>query len=588
LQHNLVSDLPNVADRQDKNLINPWGNGFGASPFWVGDNRTGLATLYDGTGAVQSLVVSIPSPTGATGGRVTGVILNAFSSNTAAFNVAPGKPPNFIFCTEDGVIAGWNPTADATHALVMLDNSKSGALYTGCALGGTAAAPLIFAANFSAGTVDVLDAGLNLNPGNFAHAFVNASIPAGFAPHNVHNLSGQLYVEYAKQDASKKLSVFGVGNGYVAVFDFNANLVKNLIMQGPLNAPWGVALAPASFGPFGGSLLIGNLGDGTINAFDQATGNPLGTLNDAAGKPISIQGLWEIAFGSGARNEDPGTLYFTSGPGTLGTATDPLYSHGLLGSIQAVPFFTSTNVLNSGSNLNTPIAPNTWVTIKGNGLSSVTATWNVTGTTLPTTTGGVSVSINGEAAPVSFVSNTQVNFLVPADIQGGTTAQIKVINNGLTSAAVNASVAFIAPSFFTLSPAASNGNLYVAATHANGQIVAPAGLLGANVTTSPAVPGETIALYGTGFGSAGNIAAGSPFGGFPLPLPVTPTIVIDGFVANVLFAGLIGPGLYQFNVTLPTAFIGPVRGPDALVVAFLGDEITQPNAFIRVSTGGTP
>ena len=580
LVHNLVSDLPNVADHQDKNLINPWGMGFGASPFWVGDNGTGLSTLYNGTGTPNAaLIVNIPGAGGKmTGGHVTGVIFNSFSSNKAAFNVATGTPSSFLFCTGDGVIVGW-AGADADQAVSLFDNSKSGAEYEGCALGGTATTPYIFAANFSNGTVDVYDGGLNLNPGAFAKAFVNTAIPAGYAPFNVHNLNGQLYVEYAKQDTTKKTQVFGAGNGYVAVFDMNGNLISNLIMQGALNAPWGVALAPASFGAFGGDLLIGNLGDGTINAFNPTTGAQVGTLDDPTGKPISLPGLWEIAFGSGAQLEDPGVLYFTAGPGTLGTATDPLFSHGLLGSIDAVPFFTSANILNAGSNLPGVIAPNTWVAIKGNGLSPATATWNVTGATLPTATGGVGVSVNGEAAPVLFVSNTQVNFLVPSDISPGT-AKIVITDNGLTSATVTATVAFLAPSFFTLSPAATNGDLYIAATHISGQVVAPAGLLGATVTTAPAAAGETIVLYGTGFGQTSPAIPNGQVNPLPLALPVDPTIVIDGYVANVTFAGVVSPGLYQFNVQVPAAV---THGQDALVVALLGDSVSQANAFIPIA-----
>lgn len=580
LVHNLVSDLPNVADHQDKNLINPWGNAFGATPFWVSDEGTGLATLYTGVGAPNATrIVSIPSAGGTkTGGHVTGAIFNSFSSNTAAFDVATGTPPSFMFCTADGLIIGW-AGADANQAVTLFDNSKSGAEYLGCALGGTSTAPFIFAANFSAGTVDVYDLNLNLDPGNFAHAFVDASIPAGYAPFNVVNLNGQLYVEYAKQDPTKKLQVFGAGNGYVAVFDMNGNLISNLIMQGALNAPWGVALAPASFGAFGGDLLIANLGDGTINAFNPTTGAQAGALDGPTGAPISIQGLWSIAFGSGAQSEDTGTLYFTAGPGTLGTATDPLYSHGLLGSIQAVPFFTSANILNAGSNLNGVIAPNTWVAIKGNGLSPVTANWNVTPPALPTTTGGVSVTVNGEAAPVLFVSNTQVNFLVPADTGVGT-AQIKIIDNGLTSAAVNATVAFTAPSFFTITPAASNGDLYIAATHLSGETVAPVALLGATVTTAPATAGETIVLYGTGFGQTSTPIPNGQVIATPLALPVNPTIVIDGYVANVIFAGVVSPGLYQFNVQVPAAV---THGQDALVVALLGDATTQAGAFIPIA-----
>jgi len=572
LQHNLVSDLPGVADHQDKNLINPWGNGFTTSPFWVGDNGSGLATIYSGIGVPSSTVVNIPSPGGVvTGGHVTGVIQNTFGSNTAAFTVS-GKAASFLFCTGDGIIAGWAPSIDATHARVLFDNSASGGNYTGCALGGTAAAPFIFAANFSNGTVDVFDAGLNLYPGAFAHAFVDAAIPAGYAPFNVHLLGGQLYVEYAQQSPSKKTQAFGAGKGYVAVFDLNGNLISNLISQGPLNAPWGVALAPATFGPFGGDLLIGNLGDGTINAFNLTTGVQVGTLNGPGGVPISIQGLWEIAFGDGAQSEDPGTLYFTAGPGTLGTATDPLYSHGLLGSIQAVPFFTGTNVLNGGSLLPGPISPGEWVTIKGNGLAPTTVTATVVNALGPASLGGVGVTVGGTPAFLDFVSSTQINFLVPGVSPGPT--QIQITNNGLPSAAVNATVAFLAPSFFTIGTVAATGNAYIAAEHLSFQIIAPAGFLGAATTTTPASAGETIVLYGTGFGVP------APSVTLPAPLTPTPTIVIDGIAANVTFAGLISPGLYQFNVVVP---IGVTHGQDALVIALLGDSITQANAYISIA-----
>jgi uncharacterized protein (TIGR03118 family) len=576
LQHNLVSDLPNVADNQDKNLINPWGNGFGSTPFWIGDNGTGLATLYSGLGVPNtSRIVNIPSAGGVkTGGHVTGVIFNSFSSNASAFDVAPGTAPSFMFCTGDGVIVGW-AGADADQAVPLFDNSKSGASYTGCALGGTSTAPYIFAANFSNATVDVYDLDLNLNPGAFAHAFVDASVPAGYAPFNVVNLNGQLYVTYAKQSSSLKTQVFGAGNGYVAVFDMNGNLIKTLISQGALNAPWGVALAAPAFGPFPGDLLVGNLGDGTINAFNLATGVQAGTLNGPNGTPISIQGLWSIAFGSGSQSEDPGTLYFTAGPGTLGTATDPLYSHGLLGSIQAVPFFTTTNVLNGGSLLPGPIAPYEWVTIKGAGLAPTTVTAQGE---LPTL-GGVGVTVGGAPASLDFVSSTQINFLVPIGISPGTT-QIQITNNGLPSAAVNATVAFLAPSFFTIGTVAATGDMYIAATHLGGQIIAPAAFLGASTTTTPASAGETIALYGTGFGSVpGFTTTGIPPAG-PVSLIPTPTIVIDGIAANVLFAGLVTPGLYQFNVTVP---VGVTHGQDALVVALFGDTITQANAYISIA-----
>jgi uncharacterized protein (TIGR03118 family) len=568
LVHNLVSDLPNIADHQDPNLVNPWGNGFGASPFWVGNNGSGTSTLYDGTGAAKSLVVTIPQAGNAgTHGPVTGVIFNTFGSNTNAFDVQPGKPANFIFCSEDGVISGWNAGVSGTSASILFDNSKSGAVYKGCAEGGTAATPYIFAANFNSGTVDVYDAHLNLNPASYSNSFSNPSIPAGFAPFNVQNINGTLYVTYAKQDAMKKADVGGLGNGYVATFNMNGTLIANLISQGPLNSPWGMAIAPANFGPFAGALLVGNFGDGWINAFNATTGAVLGSLQDTKGNVIAIQGLWSLNFGSGAQSEDPGTLYITAGIGG-GPNNDPVQSHGLLASIQAAPSFQTTSVVNGASFIAGPIAPDTWVSIKGSGLSATTGNWNVTGSTLPTSVNGVGVTVNGTAVPVSFVSNTQINFLVPSTVSPGT-AQIQTTNNGTTSATVAVNVDALAPGFFSIGTNAANGNAYIAAEHASGTLIGPSATIPG---ATPAEPGETIMLFATGCGPT--LASGDV-------LAVTPTIVIDGIVADVTFAGLVGPGLYQFNVVVPSTV---TLGQDVLVVGLSGNFETQPNAFLTIAS----
>jgi len=467
------------------------------------------------------------------------------------------------------VIAGWNSSSSGTAASILFDNSKSGAVYKGCALGGTSAAPLLFATNFNSGRVDVYDGSLNLNPGPFGKAFANSAVPSGFAPFNVQVMNGSVFVTYAKQDNEKHDDVAGPGNGYVAMFDQSGSLIANLISQGPLNSPWGMAFAPATFGAFGNALLVGNFGDGRINAFS-VFGKQLGTLNDTKGNPIAMRGLWSLNFGGGAQSEDPGTLYFTAGIGG-GPNNDPLESHGLFGTIQAAPAFVTSNISSAGAGVPGQIAPNTWVAIKGNGLSCVTSNWIVTGSTLPTApVAGVGVTVNGEAASVSFVSNQQINFLVPADILPGN-AQIVVTNNGLTSAPVQATVAMLAPAFFPLGTVAATGHVYIAAEHANFTIAAPANFISPSVPSSPAAPGETIVLFGTGFGPTvpGQIA-----------LSVTPTVVIEGYVASATFAGMIGPGLYQINVAVPQAV---ARGQDARVVALLLDGVTQDNAFISIS-----
>jgi uncharacterized protein (TIGR03118 family) len=530
LVHNLISDLANIADHQDSNLVNPWGVGFGPTPFRVGYNGTGTATLYTGTGAVIPLVVAIPQAANAgTSGPVTGVIFNSFASNANAFVVQAGKPALFIFCSEDGVISGWNQTVSGPKASILFDNSKSGAVYTGCAISGTAAAPYLFAANFNSGTVDVYDANLNLNPPPYTKTtlpqpystsspFSNPAIPAGFAPFNVQNIDGTLFVTYAKQNDQKHSYAGSPGDGYVATFNLSGSLIANLVSEGPLNSPWGMAIAPANFGPFSGALLVGNFSDGKINAFNATTGALIGTLDDITGSPIAIPGLWSLNFGGGAQSEDPSTLYLTAGTGG-GPNNDPVQSHGLFASIQAAPSFATSGIQNGGSFIAEPIAPNTWVSIKGNELSATTGNWQVTGSTLPTEVNGVGVTINGTAVPVSFVSNTQVNFLVPAKVTTGT-AQIQTTNNGLTNAVVTVNVDALAPAFFTLGANAAGGNVYIAAEHANGTLIGPATIKNA----TPAEPGETIMLFATGFGPTA--ASGEV-------LAVAPAIVIDGIPADV-------------------------------------------------------
>jgi uncharacterized protein (TIGR03437 family) len=327
-----------------------------------------------------------------------------------------------------------------------------------------------------------------------------------------------------------------------------------------------MAIAPANFGPFGGAFLVGNFNDGKINAFNATTGALLGTLADTTGNPIAIPGLWSLNFGSGAQSEDPGTLYITAGIGG-GPNNDPLESHGLLASIQAEPFFVTSGIQNGASFIAGPIAPNTWGSIKGNGLSPTRGNWQITGSTLPTEVNGVGVTVNGTAVPVSFVSNTQVNFLVPASVSVGT-ARIQSTNNGLTSAPVTVNVELLAPAFFTLGAFATSGNGYVAAEHLNGTPIGPAAAI---KNATPAEPGETIMLFATGFGPT--LTSGEA-------LAVPPTIVIDGITADVSFAGQVGPGLYQINVTVPS---NVTLGQDVLVVGLSGNFETQPDAFLTIA-----
>jgi uncharacterized protein (TIGR03118 family) len=564
LVHNLVSDLPSMADYQDPHLVNPWGLATTASsPFWLGNNGTGTSTLYGTTGAAIALVVTIPTPSASTGGAVTGVIANT----TTSFPVATGKNANFIFCTEDGTVSGWSSSVNSGVPVITVNNTASNSVFKGCAIGGTSAAPVLYVTDFHNGVVDMFDANFKpITP--TATAFVDSAIPAGFAPFNIMNFGGNLYVTYAKQDAAKHDDVAGAGNGFVDIFDGSGNLLTHLISQGALNSPWGMQMAPANFGQFAGALLVGNFGDGTINAFDPAKGTQLGTLQDPTGHSVTIPGLWGLLFGNGGRGGDTSTLYFTAGiPGPYG---QPAESHGLFGSIQAPPAFTTAV---NGASFQAPLAPNTWASILGGGLATTARSWAATdfsGANLPTVIDGVSVTVNGSPAAVDYVGPSQIDFLVPASATAGS-AQIQVNNNDQISAAATVTLLPAAPAFFWLT-----GNKYIVATHANGALAGPTTLIAGE--TTPVAPGETIVLYGTGFGATATAPPNNATFPAPLSLATLPAITIGGAPATVAYAGLIEPGVFQINVVVPVS----LPAGDAAVVATAGGQKSQANAFLSV------
>ncbi|MGH9326445.1 MAG: TIGR03118 family protein, partial [Terriglobia bacterium] len=342
-QQNLTSDLVGMANTVDSNLVNPWGISFPpGGPFWVSDNGTGVATLYNGLGqpfpSGNPLVVTIPVPPGMSGASApTGQLFNPSSD----FQLSPGNPARFIFATEDGTIAGWNPNVSPTTAVLEVNNSAS-AVYKGVTLGNTGTGNFLYAANFHAGTVDVFNA--SFQQVHLSGSFTDANLPQGYAPFDIKNIDGKLYVTYALQDAVRHDDVAGAGNGYVDVFDLNGNLVKRLVSNGPLNSPWGETLAPQGFGPFGGDLLVGNFGDGEIDAFNVTSGAFLGTLDDSSGNPISVDGLWGLTVGGGGSGGNPDLLYFTAGIAGGGQTED----HGLFGSISPTPEPDTTLLLATG------------------------------------------------------------------------------------------------------------------------------------------------------------------------------------------------------------------------------------------------
>lgn len=323
-QNNLVSDGAVPADFTDPKLVNPWGVSFSPTgPFWVSDNGTGFATLYSGSGqpfpALNPLAVKIPAPKGTTTASPTGQVFNGSSDFKITSN-GKSAPSRFIFVTEDGTISGWNQTVDPANAVIAADNSATGSVYKGVAIGNTDKGNFLYAANFSKGTVDIFDKDFKK-----VGSFTDSKVPTGFAPFNVKAINDRLYVTYAKQTADKKDDVAGKGNGFVDVFDTKGKFIRRLASQGALNSPWGLVKSPSNYGQFSNDLFVGNFGDGKINVYNPSTGNLIGTLKGPDGKPIQIDGLWALTFGNGAGAGGKDKLFFSAG------INDE--AHGLFGSL---------------------------------------------------------------------------------------------------------------------------------------------------------------------------------------------------------------------------------------------------------------
>ena len=568
--HNLVADDKSTAtaDFYDPRLINPWGNVASAtSPFWVCD--LGVSTIYT-VNATSATPMGTPNATthpkvpgaGGSNGSCTGIVANIAPATTPpTFPVtAPGKTPvaaSFIFVTEDGVLSAWAGGADATQAFTQVDNSSS-AVYKGLALVVTPAVQL-YAANFKSGGIDVFDA--QFKPVAMpAGSFVDPRVPTGFAPFNIWNIGGKLYVAYAKQDNNKMFDVPAVGNGYVSVFDSTGKLLQSLVAGGSgslLNSPWGLAIAPATFGKFANDLLVGNFGDGLINAYDPTNGAFLGTLQDPNGKNIALQGLWSLYFGNGGNGGAKDTLYFTAGPGGQ--------KHGILGSIQANPNVAASGITNAAQAAG-GVAPNTFITIKGANLAATKRSIgaaDIANSLLPTSVDGVTVTINGQSTFITYISPVQINLVTPVEFPMSGSVTVAVSNNSLTSATLNISAQPLAPALFL------NGT-YAAALHANNTVVGPTTLVPNNST--PAAPGETIVLFGTGFGVTTPAAVSGGVVSTAAPLPLTPAILFDNVPGEVVFAGLIATGVYQFNVIVPSG----LPDGDVPVVASTGGYSSPP------------
>jgi len=418
IQHNLVSDLPGLADHTDANLVNPWGISFsGGSPFWISDNGTGLSTLYNGAGVPNARVVTVPPPGGGTPPSApTGTVWNG----SADFKIN-GATCLFLFDTEDGTISGW-ASSFGNNAALKIDNSADSAVYKGMAIGSTNGTNYIYATDFHNNQVLMIDGNWNT-----IKTFTDPGLPAGYAPFGIQNIGGNLYVTFALQDAEKHDDVGGPGNGYVDVFDLDGNLVKQLIAGGALNSPWGLAMAPSGFGSFGGDLLVGNFGDGQINVYSPSTGAWIDSINDTTGHPISEPGLWAIAFGNGGQGGSTNILYFTAGIAGPDSVEDhglfasvspafpsvisgvSYHQHNLVSDLSGLADHTDANLVNPWG-ISFSAASPFWIADNGKGLSTL---YNSTGTpqalivTVPVPTGETPPS-----APTGTVFNGSTDFKV--------------------------------------------------------------------------------------------------------------------------------------------------------------------------------
>jgi uncharacterized protein (TIGR03118 family) len=301
----LVSDVPGLAATVDPNLVNGWGlAALPTSPWWVADNGTSKSTLYTAGGAIVPLVVGVA-------GDPSGAVANPGSNFVVSMSGNSG-PAKFIFDGEGGQILGWNPTVsgDAVVAVDLHDN----AVYKGLAIDN--ADDMIYATDFHNGHVDVFDG--SFTQVKMPGAFVDPTIPAGYAPFGIQNVGGMILVTYAKQDADRHDDVAGAGFGFVDAYDQNGTLLGRIASHGALNSPWGLAMAPSTFGSAAGDLLIGNFGDGRINVYRQdSPGHWIhqGKLLNRNGDPIVIEGLWSLQFGLGSTNNgSTKQLFFTAGP----------------------------------------------------------------------------------------------------------------------------------------------------------------------------------------------------------------------------------------------------------------------------------
>jgi uncharacterized protein (TIGR03118 family) len=477
----LVSDGQVAASLTDPNLVNAWGIVFAPNaPVWVANNGTQTSTIYNGIGQTQLAAVSIPA--GSNGDAdPTGIVYNG----TTDFVVTEGAhsaAASFIFDGDGGTISGWAGSVDQQKAIVMYDDGSGGAVYKGLAIAtDSTGTTRLYATDFHNSKVDVFD-------GTFAKTtttggFTDPTLPAGYAPFGIQTLTVQnqtlIYVSYAKQDSASHDELVGAGLGLVDVYDAQGTLQTHLIATGgALNAPWGIALAPAGFGTLSNELLIGNFGDGWINAYDPATGTYVGALSDATGTAIAIPGLWGIAFGNGVMSQPTTTLFFAAGPNNT---ADGLYGRIDLGA-------TAPDVVAPTATIT---APAQGATVSGSVTITATASDNV-GVTAVQFFAGTTLIGTASTPPysVSWDSTTSAAGSVPLTAQ----AQDAAGNVG-ASAAVTVTVNNAAPP----PPAQSFAQLQT-------QIFTPI-CSGCHSGTGTSLPGSMNLTAGNAYASLVNVAS---------------------------------------------------------------------------------
>ena len=410
-QTNLVSNTAGVATTTDPQLSNPWGISFiPGQDFWIANNKSGTSTLYDENGNKDTvLVVTIPGATSNPNGNCSPGCPTGNVANSNATYFGGGQ---FIFDTQDGLIADWNGVSNT--AIVAFDNSASGAAYTGLAVLNST---FLLAANFNSGKIEVYD--INFKPTSLSGSFTDAKLPAGYAPFGIHVINNQIYVAFAMQNSAKRNAQAGVGVGQVDIFDIKGNFVSTFVAPGgQLNAPWGVVATPSTFGTFPNAILVGNFGDGTINAYS-TTGSFLGKLTNSSGTMLVNPSLWDMVFGGGGTSGDPGTLYFTAG-GTTPVFASLLPTAAVAGQNFSLSLSAPSVSVAPGGSANLTISAagvggfDSPISLNCSTVAGLTCAFNPTtitpGASTPAT---LTISAAASAPPITGYTVPRVAFLLP-------------------------------------------------------------------------------------------------------------------------------------------------------------------------------